>query len=797
MIKHILFCMSVILCGASSFAQDIGLPKDTTVAYTIGLDEVKVMASYGNPKGEEPVMLSTISAKDIQLKISNLEFPQIMRAAPSIYASRQGGGFGDSRLTLRGFGSENIALLINGIPVNGMENGAIYWSNWSGLSNVTNSIQVQRGIGLSKLGLFSVGGTVNIITIGTEYERKMSLFGAVGNDGFLSTGFNFSSGMLPGDWAFTVMGARESSKGYIPGTNYEAWNYFGSVSKRFGTTHILSLTAFGAPQWHNRRSNKHFIEDYEKSPYGIKMNDSYGYLAGNVVPTYSGYNKYHKPQISLNHYWTISDKSSLYTSVYMSNAKGGGRKVIGDNANKLQYNYKDGRPYPGVTSLTPDGLIDYVPVMEANRTSATGSKAIFTMGTNAHDWYGLISSFTSDLTDHWRITAGIDGRYYIGDHFDEITDLLGGSYYKNNTKDNNLAWRDPNTELKVGDKVSQDYFSRILWIGGFAQLEYNRENYKAFLSASVNHHGYKREDPGKYGPYSNQNVFPESMRKTKWSDFTPVSIKAGFNYRITKEHNVFINGGYVTRPPMMDNIYVDNKPLSKPTMESIVTAEIGYGFHARKVDVTLSAYYTKWMDKSVTKFPDFGSGAKSVIPNIDALHKGIELEAEYRPWNTLRLAGYLTIGDWKWTNDVHYVVFDQANNTQGEYNAYVKGLHVGNAPQTTAMLSVSWIPVRRLEVGTDWYYNARYYADFNPQDRKEPGNHQDAWKLPSWSTFDLYASYDFNIGDVKARVIANVNNVFDTKYISDAVDGKDHNRETALVWYGFGTTWTTGLQLVF
>ena len=38
--------------------------------------------------------------------------------------------------------------MINGVPVNDMENGRVYWSNWAGLSDVTSSMQVQRGLGL-------------------------------------------------------------------------------------------------------------------------------------------------------------------------------------------------------------------------------------------------------------------------------------------------------------------------------------------------------------------------------------------------------------------------------------------------------------------------------------------------------------------------------------------------------------------------------------------------------------------------------------------------------------------------
>ena len=538
------FCMS---CVSAISAQNIPEDADTL---SIGLKEVKVMASYGHDKGVEPVVLSTISAKDIATKLSNQEFPEIMKSTPSIYATKQGGGFGDSRLMLRGFGSENIAVLINGIPVNGMENGSVYWSNWSGLADVTNSIQVQRGIGLSKLGLFSVGGTVNIVTQSTEVNRQGSVYYGIGNDRYQKMGFNLSSGLLPKGWAFSIMGTRTTGDGYVKGTNFEAWSYFANVSKKFGRNHILSLTAFGAPQWHNRRSNKQSIEDYDLHKDGIRMNTCYGYINGQIVPTYSGYNEYHKPQISLNHFWQINGKSTLSTSVYVSNATGGGRKVYGKDANRLQYNYKTGRPNEN-TSLTPDGLIDYLPVMEDNKNSDHGSDAIFTMGTNSHDWYGLLSTYTNELSKSLKLTVGIDGRYYKGYHYDKISDLLGGAYYK----DNKLAWRDPDTKLREGDKVNQDYLSKILWMGAFAQLEYNREHYKAFVSTSVTSHSYKREDPGKYGTYGNQETYPVANVKTPWSNFVPFSVKAGFNYRFNGMHNVFVNGGYVTKAPMMDNIF--------------------------------------------------------------------------------------------------------------------------------------------------------------------------------------------------------------------------------------------------
>lgn len=76
-----------------------------------------------------PVAVSTIRASEIQQKLGNQEFPEILANTPSVYATKSGGGFGDSRVNIRGFDQRNIAVMINGVPVNDMENSAVYWSN--------------------------------------------------------------------------------------------------------------------------------------------------------------------------------------------------------------------------------------------------------------------------------------------------------------------------------------------------------------------------------------------------------------------------------------------------------------------------------------------------------------------------------------------------------------------------------------------------------------------------------------------------------------------------------------------
>ena len=70
----------------------------------------------------------------------------ILNTTPSVYATQQGGGAGDARINIRGFNQRNIAVMINGVPQNDMENGWVYWSNWDGVGTKAVLIQVQRGL---------------------------------------------------------------------------------------------------------------------------------------------------------------------------------------------------------------------------------------------------------------------------------------------------------------------------------------------------------------------------------------------------------------------------------------------------------------------------------------------------------------------------------------------------------------------------------------------------------------------------------------------------------------------------
>ena len=164
--------------GASVELGTIKMEPDAVM-----LADVTITSSIAISR-KTPVAVSTVDPVFISEKLSTQEFPEILKSTPGIYASKDNGGFGESRVTVRGFGSENVGVMINGVPMNDMEWGGIYWSNWAGLSDVTRSMQVQRGLGASKLSSPSVGGSINIITNSTDAQKGGTLSYGIGNDGY-------------------------------------------------------------------------------------------------------------------------------------------------------------------------------------------------------------------------------------------------------------------------------------------------------------------------------------------------------------------------------------------------------------------------------------------------------------------------------------------------------------------------------------------------------------------------------------------------------------------------------------
>ncbi|MDQ2179560.1 TonB-dependent receptor [Marinifilum sp. D714] len=765
---------------ALSGAQDLGKIKLESDA--VGLNEVSVMASVVTDR-QTPVSVSTVSAELIENKLGAQEYPEILKSTPSIYTSKEGGGFGDASVYVRGFDSNNVGVLINGIPVNDMENGKVYWSNWAGLSDVSRTMQVQRGLGASKLGLSSVGGTINILTKSTDAKKGGVVKTGIGNDGYRKQLFTVSTGLMDNGWAVTLLGSHTYGDGYIKGTNFDAWSYYANVSKKINDKHTVSFMITGAPQWHNQRGNKHTIQQYRDHKDEFKYNSDYGIREGKIYGGGYGYNYYHKPQAQLNHYWNIDEKTLLTTSLYGSVGSGGGRRVSGNKSNWLGVDNKTGEDKDGIMR-TADGLLDFDGVAALNATyTVDGSQAIIGNSVNNHSWVGLLSSL-STTKQAITYTGGLDLRYYKGEHYREVEDLLGGAFFLDDSNDNRPA----NTKLKKDDKYSYYNDGKVLYTGLFGQAEYVGDNYTAFLSVAASRKSYKRIDYFQYAP---------GEQETDWEHFFPWNVKGGISYKINSIHTVFANGGYVQRTPYFTNVFINygNTVNDDVKYEKIITAELGYKYTSPNFNATATLYRTNWKDRGLVK--TYGDDVAN-ISGLSQLHQGIEIEAEYQPSKKLSVKGMISVGDWTYTDDVNARIIDEeTREVKNEFNAYLKDVHVGNSAQLSAAASISYEVLPKLRINADYLYYGNHYADFDATKRNDADFIGDSWEMPEVGLVDVGFHYKFKIAGLNASVYGNMHNLFDVEYVSKAQDGTTHSSNDALVYYGFGRNWSTGLKVKF
>lgn len=839
-----------------SGTEDLGVIKLALDA--VALNDVIITSSVAVAR-KTPVAVSTVDPVFIEEKLGTQEFPEILKSTPGIYATKQGGGFGDSKVNIRGFKSENSAMMINGVPMNDMEWGGVYWSNWAGLADVTRSMQVQRGLGASKVAAPSVGGSINIVTNTVDANRGGFVSYALGNDNMNHILFKVSTGLSKSGWAMTLLGGKKWGDGYIQGTEFEAYNWFVNITKRFNDNHQLAFTAFSAPQWHNQRGNKDglTIEGWQTvaknymnggSPY--KYNPTYGYGLGGERKT-SAYNVYNKPQLSLNHLWQINDKSSLSTALYASIGRGYGYSGQGLTSGDRNNWYGSNKGQLNMTFRKSDGTFAYDEIYKMNQESEVGSVMAMSKSLNYHNWYGLLSTYTTKFGDYFDFYGGIDYRFYKGTHTNELVDLYGGKYYvDSSSRDNVLASNNAaaaagssfiNQKLQVGDIVYRDYDGYVMSEGVFAQGEYNQDKISAFVSGSVSNTGYWRYD---------RFYYDKAHAKSKTVNFIGWNAKGGLNYNLTENHNVFANVGYISRAPFFSggaflNSTVSNATNPDAVNEKVFSVEVGYGYRSRFLSVNINAYHTRWMDKTMTRSDEIANyyeGSLSEpydagklastrmtinMQGVDALHQGVELDFVAKPYQWLDITGMFSIGNWRWDSnasgnftvegqfvnngvikddagkDKTVVVNAAANGLQpGTAQLNLKDVKVGGSAQTTAALGANFHIAKSLRLGIDWILYARNYADWSltSKDLSIEGEKtfSTPWRIPSASVFDLNASYKFDLGKLRATISGNVNNVFNQTYITDATDGSNHDWQTAYgVFYGFGRTYSVKLKVSF
>ncbi len=817
-----------IVCSYIGFEtkkEEINLNNNMELNFTLKDHQftlsVTVIADRAKER-ETPVAFSDIEKKGMEMRLGSRDIPLVLNTTPSIYATAQGGGAGDSRINLRGFNQRNVAIMINGVPVNDMENGWVYWSNWDGVGDATSSIQVQRGLSAVNLATPSIGGTINIITDPTAQKYGVSFKQEFGSGVFRKSTLSASTGLMDGKWALSGTVVKKTGVGVIDKTWTDSWAYYFGASYNVNDRNRLELYALGAPQRHGQNLYAQNIAAYSHSyakdlgytdtqlakipEAGRDWNENWnvvspnykglqywdGHTGSRYAPDYLNEreNYYDKPIVNLNWYSQLSNKLSLYTTAYYSGGKGGGSGTDGH----MVWDYS-----------TPSRRVNWNGTIAQNETAGV-AEGILRNSVNTQWTYGVISKGYYKFSDALKTSFGIDWRTAQIDHYQEVRDLLGGNYYDFTGN----AFDTPAQQQKrLGDKITYYETNTVDWFGFYGQGEYTQGQLSAYAMYGWSTIKYSFTNHFKMDANGNEFVL-------KSNNIPGFQLKGGASYRLTYDLDVFANVGVVSKVPIFDNVIDDvtSTMANNPKNEKFYSYEAGVNYRAMegKLSVKANYYYTLWKDRANSINVTNLDGSTSVVflTGMNELHTGIELQASYQPVNMFRLDASASFGNWKYLDDVSGFYKDYSGGALQEtaFNYYVKDLKVGDAPQTQFALTGSVMPIKSMELQLVYRNYSRYFSNWNPFSRISPTDRGQVWEAPSYGIFDAHFRWTLpvDLGGVHLDLFAHVFNLLDAIYVQDATDNSQyngisgapsHSAQRAEVFLGLPRTFNLGVSLSY
>ena len=822
-ITHKLFFVALLLMGTTIYAQESAEDMDLEE-----LEEVVLVGGGVIDLAEDrktPVAVSTITGEEIQKKIGTQDITMTLANTPSIYVAGQSGAFGDTRIAVRGFGQDNTAFMLNGQPINGMEDGKMYWSNWSGMNDIANVVQIQRGLGASKLAISSVGGTVNFVMRSTSKQQGGFAYAGFANDNYLKTTFSYDTGENDNGWSTSFLLTHWQGDGYAEGTFGQGQTYFFSLGYKMNDKHNFNFLMTGAPQWHDQNFTKSIATYLDK---GRKYNNNYGYYGDRYLTERRNF--YHKPVFNLNWDYKIDDKSSLSTVLYASTGNGGG---TGGRGQRIR---------------TDEGYIDYDAIYAYNlSTSGAGGNYAAEGGyvtrasMNMHNWLGAVSNYETQLSDNLTFNVGVDLRTYYGEHFRIVENFHGLTSWQENIRlrdqNNNHQtygtygtykyvvatesmganpWEATFNNFDEDQKIAYSNDERISYGGLFTQLEYVNDDFSAFFQGSVSQTMYQRWDHYQYADQSlidgtssqwTGEALPDGITdgvKSEKAGNFGYNAKAGVGFGVGENGQAYVNAGYYSRAPYFDNIYLNytNQINPNTSNETIIGLEAGYVYEVPNFSARVDLYRTSWADRVTSSFyVDDDVVFYNISEGVTQLHQGVEVSFSAKPQEDVpyTIKGFLSVGDWIYEGDAITRLQDEDQNVISTETVDVDGGKVGDAAQFSAGLGLDVDLAERFSFDSDIRFYDDLYANV--------GAVKENLELPSYHVVDMGLSYKMFVNDGTLDIRLNVNNVFDNVYISELRSAIAAGEGTGVLYdgidtanqgyFGLGRTWNVGLRYNF
>ena len=753
----------------------------------------------------------------------------LLSASQDIFQRAAAFEFSPSFFRLRGLNTDNGTVLMNGIEMNKLFDGRPQWSNWGGMNDVLRSQELSNGLAPTPYNFGGLLGSTNINLRASNYRSGGRITYSSSNRSYTNRLMaTYASGILDGGWAYAfTLGRRWGDEGFQDGTFYDANSFFVSIEKKLNDKHSLNLVGFYTPNRRGKSSpNTQEVFDLK----GITYNEYWGWHDGEKRN--SRIRRIAEPVIMLNHYWDISDKTSVNTNVaYQFGELGNSRLDYAGGANPSPAYYQglpsyfladdDGPDFSGAyiaqQSFQNGGQVDWDRIYDSNLTNnINGDYAAYVLYEDRSDdkQFTANTILESSVNENLTLNAAINYKRLKSRNFAEIIDMLGSNTgYLNVDSFDQVQFDLQNPDLVVGegDIFRYNYNIEANVLSGFAQAQFKYNKVDFFLAGSYTATEYQRE-----GLYQTETYANNSFGKGRKLSFGGIGAKGGFTYKFSGKHIFNINAGYITKAPSIRNTYTNSRENHAIvgditgidiTEEKITSFDVNYIFRSSTVKARLTGYYTQMQDANEISFyfADGISGVdqgtafvQEILQGIDKSHMGIEFGMEAQVTPTIKLTGVASIGQFTYDNNPNLVLtssdFVEGLNF-GESN--LKDYRIAAGPQQAASIGFEYRDPNYWWFGTTANFFSNTYIDVSPLTRTQnfyldtdglPFNNYEpelARELLRQERFDDYmvvnaiGGKSWKIGDKYISLFVSLNNIFDQKFKSGGFEqGRSANYQS-------------------
>jgi len=365
-----------------------------------------------------------------------------------------------------------------------------------------------------------------------------------------------------------------------------------------------------------------------------------------------------------------------------------------------------------------------------------------------------------------------------------------------------------------------------------------------FISGEISKTSYQRK-----GIFQNERFLQNSIGESDKVSFSNYGFKGGITYKLSGRQWVELNGGYIDRAPVLQNVFINPRENNAivPNINNETVSTIDANYFLRLPDLTgrLSTFYTRFQNTTDINFFFVDSGVGSdfvqeVLTDLDKLHMGVELGLEYQISSQVKLSAVANVAKYLYASNPSVTInFDTASaeeevlDVSGNIDlgfADIKDYRLAQGPQQAFALGIEYRDPKYWWIGATANYLADNYANISTITRTQSffldpetgerfpnATEENVTKLLRQSRLDDF--YLLNLVGGKSwlkngkyiSIFASINNAFDTVFRTGGYEQsrngnfgqlqqdslRDNPSFAPKYWYGFGRTYFLNLAISF